>query len=400
MGWTVRRVWRIAGCWLSDPSNCSLEQRRLLLDGVPQAIGAKSIRRVARLGPAARSARHQDRAAGPRLAGCGGRGKQRAGAHQQPAQAARTSGHRDRPRTGLSLRGAIARRTRRAGALGRILRCAWLAARPISAGDSCGDEPPGDHSSCCWDAKTTCACSGPSLNLTGSSPWSAPAALARAGSRRQWHMPGSVAGRTACGWSNSRAWLTAALLPHAIAQPLGLHVPEGDASVQALADALANKEMLLVVDNCEHLVEPVATLVDRMLKAALGAARTGHHPGTVAIGRRTAVPRRSARRATRRFRGGRTWLRLAGSVRVARAIRGASLHAHRAGSAVCHRPVSATRRTSPCHRARCCARLDDRPARGARAGARKIPALDCRRPHGAAAAPDAAGRRWTGAMAF
>jgi predicted ATPase len=61
-----------------------------------------------------------------------------------------------------------------------------------------------------------------------------------------------------------------ALLPHAVAQPLGLHVPEGDASLQTLADALAHREMLLVVDNCEHLVEPVATLVDCMLKAAPG----------------------------------------------------------------------------------------------------------------------------------
>ncbi|HEU5293392.1 MAG TPA: winged helix-turn-helix domain-containing protein [Burkholderiaceae bacterium] len=57
------------------------------------------------------------------------------------------------------------------------------------------------------------------------------------------------------------------LLPHAVAQPLGLNVPEGDA-FHALADALAQREMLLVLDNCEHLVDPVATLVDCMLKAA------------------------------------------------------------------------------------------------------------------------------------
>jgi len=61
-----------------------------------------------------------------------------------------------------------------------------------------------------------------------------------------------------------------ALLPHAVAQPLGLNVPEGDASLQALADALAYREMLLVVDNCEHLVEAVATLVDYVQKAAPG----------------------------------------------------------------------------------------------------------------------------------
>jgi predicted ATPase/DNA-binding winged helix-turn-helix (wHTH) protein len=77
-------------------------------------------------------------------------------------------------------------------------------------------------------------------------------------------------------WSDG-VWLVelagladSALLPHAVAQPLGLNVPDGDASLQALADALAHREMLLVVDNCEHLVEPVATLVDYMLKAAPG----------------------------------------------------------------------------------------------------------------------------------
>ncbi|HET7525215.1 MAG TPA: winged helix-turn-helix domain-containing protein [Burkholderiaceae bacterium] len=59
------------------------------------------------------------------------------------------------------------------------------------------------------------------------------------------------------------------LLPHAVAQPLGLNVSEADA-LHALADALAHREMLLVLDNCEHLVDPVATLVDCMLRAAPG----------------------------------------------------------------------------------------------------------------------------------
>jgi len=59
-----------------------------------------------------------------------------------------------------------------------------------------------------------------------------------------------------------------ALLPHAIAQPLGVNVPDGDAGLIALIDALASRRMLLVIDNCEHLLDPVSAFVDRVLKAA------------------------------------------------------------------------------------------------------------------------------------
>ncbi|MFI4929153.1 MAG: ATP-binding protein [Burkholderiales bacterium] len=100
----------------------------------------------------------------------------------------------------------------------------------------------------------------------------------------------------------------AALLPHAIAQPLGLHVPEGDASVQALTDALANKEMLLVVDNCEHLVEAVAALVDRMLKTAPGlrVLATTQEPLRLAVEQQyrvdpLAVPRDASEAGARGF---------------------------------------------------------------------------------------------------
>ena len=61
-----------------------------------------------------------------------------------------------------------------------------------------------------------------------------------------------------------------ALLAHAVAQPLGLSVSERDAGVQTLIEALAGRELLVVLDNCEHLLEPVALLVDRLLKAAPG----------------------------------------------------------------------------------------------------------------------------------
>ena len=70
------------------------------------------------------------------------------------------------------------------------------------------------------------------------------------------------------------------LLPPVVARPLGLNVPERDAGLQALADALAPRRMLLVIDNCEHLLEPVADLVDRLLKSvpALHVVATSQEP--------------------------------------------------------------------------------------------------------------------------
>ena len=57
--------------------------------------------------------------------------------------------------------------------------------------------------------------------------------------------------------------------PRLLAQEVAgaLHVSErpGESLTDALVDALGEKEMLLVVDNCEHLVEEAARLVDALL---------------------------------------------------------------------------------------------------------------------------------------
>ena len=95
----------------------------------------------------------------------------------------------------------------------------------------------------------------------------------------------------------------AALLPHAVAQPLGLNVPEGEASLQTLAEALARREMLLVLDNCEHLLEAVSVFIDRLLKSAPGlrvlatsqeplrlAAEQQHRIDPLAVPRDAGVP--------------------------------------------------------------------------------------------------------------
>ena len=69
-------------------------------------------------------------------------------------------------------------------------------------------------------------------------------------------------------WIELAGLADAALLPHAVAQQLGLSVPEREAGLQVLVDGLAPRQMLLVLDNCEHLLEPVAVLVERLLQAA------------------------------------------------------------------------------------------------------------------------------------
>jgi len=50
----------------------------------------------------------------------------------------------------------------------------------------------------------------------------------------------------------------------------GLAVAGSAATVDRLADALRAKQLLLVLDNCEHLIEPVAELAEALLKSAPG----------------------------------------------------------------------------------------------------------------------------------
>ena len=73
------------------------------------------------------------------------------------------------------------------------------------------------------------------------------------------------------------AWLVdlaplseAELVPQAVAQALGVYEQPGRALVETLGDALRSRNSLLVVDNCEHLVEAVVDLVDALLDSCPG----------------------------------------------------------------------------------------------------------------------------------
>lgn len=56
-------------------------------------------------------------------------------------------------------------------------------------------------------------------------------------------------------------------LPQAIAQALQLEIRPDRGLMEGLEQVLRNKRMLLIVDNCEHLVDAVASVVQRLLEA-------------------------------------------------------------------------------------------------------------------------------------
>lgn len=59
----------------------------------------------------------------------------------------------------------------------------------------------------------------------------------------------------------------AALVPHAVAGALSLHEQQGRPIAQVLREHCAKRCLLLVLDNCEHLVEACAALVTDLLRA-------------------------------------------------------------------------------------------------------------------------------------
>ena len=62
----------------------------------------------------------------------------------------------------------------------------------------------------------------------------------------------------------------AELVPQAVAQAVGVHEQPGRPLTETLEDALRSRKMLLVVDNCEHLIEAVVGLVDTLLDSCPG----------------------------------------------------------------------------------------------------------------------------------
>ncbi|HEY0374455.1 MAG TPA: LuxR C-terminal-related transcriptional regulator [Amnibacterium sp.] len=59
-------------------------------------------------------------------------------------------------------------------------------------------------------------------------------------------------------------------MPSAIAAVLGIHERQGHSLVDGIGSWLADRELLLVLDNCEHLVDGVAALLEQLLLASPG----------------------------------------------------------------------------------------------------------------------------------
>ncbi|MEI9986381.1 MAG: hypothetical protein WDN69_26335 [Aliidongia sp.] len=57
-----------------------------------------------------------------------------------------------------------------------------------------------------------------------------------------------------------------ALVPAAVATVLGLRVAGGEISAESVARALGNEKLLLVLDNCEHLVDAAAKLAEAIVR--------------------------------------------------------------------------------------------------------------------------------------
>jgi predicted ATPase len=74
-----------------------------------------------------------------------------------------------------------------------------------------------------------------------------------------------------CGlWISPHPLSEAELVPQAVAQALGVREQPGRPLLETLKDALRSRKMLLVVDNCEHLIEAVIGLVDALLDSCPG----------------------------------------------------------------------------------------------------------------------------------
>lgn len=77
--------------------------------------------------------------------------------------------------------------------------------------------------------------------------------------RLDWQRPDSVA------WAELARCTDAALVPQHVGAALDLRAGGDRAVVSALVEALRDRELLLVLDDCEHLVEPTAALARELL---------------------------------------------------------------------------------------------------------------------------------------
>ena len=70
-----------------------------------------------------------------------------------------------------------------------------------------------------------------------------------------------------------------AMVVAAVADAVGVAEQRGESIEAAVLRALADRDGLLVVDNCEHVIEPARDIIERILEAVPEAHRARHEPG-------------------------------------------------------------------------------------------------------------------------
>ena len=88
-----------------------------------------------------------------------------------------------------------------------------------------------------------------------------------------------------------------ALVPYAVARTLGVQEAAGRPLGESLGNSLRDRRLLLVLDNCEHLLLACARLAGALLRAGPGVPAAGHQPGVAGRRGRVGVARATAARA-------------------------------------------------------------------------------------------------------
>jgi AAA ATPase domain len=183
----------------------------------------------------------------------------------------------------------------------------------------------------------------------------------------------------------------AALVPQETAAALGIREEAGRPILETLQDALRPSRLLLVLDNCEHLVEACAELADALLHACplLTILATSREALNIAGEAVWPVPPLLVPAQANDLVAGRAAASRSGSaVCRARPHRGPSIRAERRERGRSGRGLHAARWAPTGDRARrrarpaAWARPDRRPV------GRPVPPADGRRPYGYAAPPD------------
>ncbi len=67
-------------------------------------------------------------------------------------------------------------------------------------------------------------------------------------------------------------------MPVAVARALGLPDQPGRSTMETLAKFVGDRQTLIVLDNCEHLLDATASLAAELLATCPGPADSGHQP--------------------------------------------------------------------------------------------------------------------------